>query len=87
MADNRNFYKYSPGRQASRWDEDRHEGIMAINFGGLTAGDLNQYSSREELATALGLNHTRANKSWNLWLFKEAKIGDKKSLTRVGLRG
>ena len=72
----RNFYKYSAGANASRWKEDQKLGIMAINFRKFNTGSLNQYSSREALGTALGVDYKKLNNCWNMWLFKEANIGD-----------
>jgi hypothetical protein len=72
----RNFYKYSPGPNASRWAEDQEMGIMAINFSEFKTGNLNQYKSHEDLGKAIGVDYKNSNTSWNLWLFKEAKIGD-----------
>lgn len=72
----RTFYKYSAGSNASRWEEDQQLGIIAINFGKLNTGSLSQYASHEELGIALGVDYKNSNNSWNLWLFKEAKIGD-----------
>jgi len=72
----RTFYKYSPGSNASRWDEDQEMGIMAVNFSDFPVGNLNQFATDAELGKAMGVDPKNSNNCWNLWLFKEAKIGD-----------
>ncbi len=71
----RNFYKYSPGINATRWEEDQQLGSIAINFSDFPVGDLNQYATREDLATAMG-GTTMLNSNLNLWTFKETRIGE-----------
>lgn len=50
------FWLYSPGQQASEWDEFHADKIMAIGWDML--GDLAQYSSREEIRQALDVDGT-----------------------------
>ena len=72
-----NYFKLAPGRQASEWEQFRNEGIAALSFSDMGLGDLNQYQTKEELNIAAGLEeNSGANRTWNLWLFKTANIGD-----------
>lgn len=70
------YYKYSPGSQASRWNVDLESESMSINFSKFDTGSLSQYDSIEELAEKMGVDPKNSNNCWNLWLFKEANIGD-----------
>lgn len=70
------YYKYSPGSQASRWNSDFESESMSINFSSYDTGSLSQYDSIEELAQKMGVDPKNSNNCWNLWLFKEANIGD-----------
>lgn len=45
------YWLYSPGRQAGQWDEFYEEGIIGLGWNEL--GDLRQYKSQKEIATAL----------------------------------
>jgi 5-methylcytosine-specific restriction protein B len=73
-AELRNYFKFAPGSQASEWDRFYHGNVIAIDF---NFDDLNKYASREELNKVLGLKEDdKSNKTWNLWLFKTAGIGD-----------
>lgn len=47
-----NYWLYAPGKQASKWDEFFHDGIMAIGWNEL--GDLRQYSSQADVEGQLG---------------------------------
>lgn len=72
--ESRNYFKFSPGVQASEWPRFFDEKVIAVDF---DFGDLSQYNSREELNISLGLKEDgKSNKAWNLWLFKTAAIGD-----------
>lgn len=73
---NRTFYKYSPGSQASLWKSDLESESMSINFSKFETGSLSQYDSIEELANKMNVDPRNSNNCWNLWLFKEANIGD-----------
>ncbi len=70
------YYKYSPGKQSSRWDDDYGSESMSINFSKFNTESLSQYDSIEELAERMGVDPKNSNNCWNLWLFKEANIGD-----------
>ena len=72
--ESRNYFKFAPGSQASEWERFYSESIIAIDF---DFGDLTKFSSREELNLKIGLpEENQSNKTWNLWLFKTANIGD-----------
>lgn len=73
----RNYFKFSPGSQAAYWNEFYKEGIAAISFEKLISFDLSRITSLEELNIAAGLTKdSQSNQSWNLWLFKTAKVND-----------
>jgi 5-methylcytosine-specific restriction protein B len=72
--ESRNYFKFAPGSQASEWQRFYDEKLIAIDF---DFGDLNKYNSRAELNELIGLSEDeKSNKTWNLWLFKTANIGD-----------
>lgn len=76
-SESRNYFKFSPGSQASEWSIFFKEGIIAVNYTNLKLGDISNYSSQEALNEAAGLPTTsQSNNTWNLWLFKTANIGD-----------
>lgn len=52
----RHYWLYSPGPQASEWDEFSSEGIMAIGWDDLR--DLSTYPSREAIRQALDVEET-----------------------------
>ena len=75
----RNYWMYSPGPTASKWDDFAEEGIMAIAW--YEVGDISQYSSREALREALGkgtdATGSLRNDSLCLWQFQnEIEVGD-----------
>ncbi len=73
----RNYWKFAPGQQAARWEEFHREGIMAISWVKANLKDLNQYSSTEELAEALGVDDPESsNEVVNIENFRDASIGD-----------
>ncbi|MFV0187804.1 EVE domain-containing protein [Empedobacter falsenii] len=73
----KNHFKFSPGSQAKYWEEFYNENLIAINYNELNIGDLNNYDSLEQLKKSIGLEKDKAsNKTYNLWLFKTANIGD-----------
>ncbi|MGV3704304.1 MAG: AAA family ATPase [Arcticibacter sp.] len=73
----RNFFKFSPGAQASKWEQLHSAGIAALDFSGLDTGDLRQYRTHKELNVGAGLKEVDlSNQTWNLWLFKTAQKGD-----------
>ena len=72
--ESRNYFKFAPGSQASEWERFHNENVIAIDF---NFDDLNKYESREEMNKEIGLkDDDKSNKTWNLWLFKTANIGD-----------
>jgi 5-methylcytosine-specific restriction protein B len=73
----RNYFKFAPGSHASEWDKFYEQGVAAISFESFELGDIVKYNSRGELNEAIGLPYdSQSNQSWNLWLFKNANIGD-----------
>lgn len=72
--ESRNYFKFAPGSQASEWQRFYKENIIAINF---NFEDLNKFESRSAMNKKIGLqDDDKSNKTWNLWLFKTANIGD-----------
>jgi 5-methylcytosine-specific restriction enzyme B len=70
----RSYFKFAPGSQASEWDRFYKEGIIAIDFG---FDDLTKFKSQEDMNKSIGLlDEDKSNKTFNLWLFKNANIGD-----------
>lgn len=70
----RNYFKFAPGSQAIEWEKFRDENIIAVDF---NFEDLNKFASRAEMNREAGLKEDdRSNRTWNLWLFKTANIGD-----------
>ncbi|MDR0743863.1 MAG: EVE domain-containing protein [Tannerella sp.] len=70
----RNYFKFAPGKQASEWDRYYGESIIAVGF---ISSDITDVLSREELNIKSGLPaDDMSNKTWNLWLFRNANIGD-----------
>jgi 5-methylcytosine-specific restriction protein B len=70
----RNYFKFAPGSQASEWEKFHNENIIAIDF---NFDDLNNFESREKMNKEIGLkDDDKSNKTFNLWLFKTANIGD-----------
>lgn len=75
----RQYFKYSPGKGASLWEEHYREGRIRLNFSEYnnSLGDLRQYNSMEEINIATGKDESSySNETWNMWLFREANIGD-----------
>jgi len=74
----RHFWLYSPGAQASQWEEFSTDGIMAIGWDALD--DLATYPSREAIRQALdveGTGGSMRNAVLALWQFQnEIAIGD-----------
>lgn len=69
----RNFFKFAPGEQGSRWEEFKNESIIALNYNNLKVGDLVEIDSRENLNIEAGFAAgSLSNETWNLWLFKTA---------------
>lgn len=72
--ESRNYFKFAPGSQASEWQRFYNESVIAIDF---DFGELTRFNSREELNLSIGLpDDGQSNKTFNLWLFKTANIGD-----------
>lgn len=74
----RHYWLYSPGAQASEWDEFSANGIMAIGWDDLD--DLSTYASREAIRQTLDVDGTGGsmkNAVLALWQFQnEIAIGD-----------
>lgn len=74
---NRNAFKFSPGRQATEWETFYTQGVAALNFNDLSVGDLSRFETLADLNQAAGLpRDNKSNQTWNLWLFKNANLGD-----------
>jgi 5-methylcytosine-specific restriction protein B len=73
----RRYWLYSPGSQASEWQEFSSEGIMAL---GWDVGDLARFPDRESIRQALDVDETGAsmkNDVLALWQFQnEIEPGD-----------
>ena len=76
--ENRKYYKFAPGAQASQWEKFRTESTAGLSYkDSLRVGDISEISSLNELNLAADLSaDSQSNETWNLWLFKTAKIGD-----------
>lgn len=73
----RNFFKFAPGEQGSRWEEFKAENIIALSYNNLGIGSILTVNSREDLNVEVGLPaDSLSNETWNLWLFKTANTGD-----------
>lgn len=73
----RNYFKFSPGSQAVHWAKFFEDGIAAIGYKELIPFDISNISSLKELNQRAGLApDDPSNQTWNLWLFKTAKIND-----------
>ncbi|MBU1823278.1 MAG: AAA family ATPase, partial [Bacteroidetes bacterium] len=71
------FWKYSPGIQAHRWNEDYETQRISVNFSNVITNSLNDFGSQKELENYLNLpEDTNSNQTRNLFDFKSAKIGD-----------
>lgn len=73
------YWLYSPGPQASEWEQFARDNIMAIGWP--EVGDLTQYHSREAIREALsnksGGATAHSNDALALWQFQhEIKVGD-----------
>lgn len=88
----RHFWLYSPGANASMWEEFSADGVMAL---GWDIGDLAEFQDRESIRLALDVDETGAsmkNDVLALWQFQnEIEIGDiiyaKKGRKRLVGRG
>ncbi len=75
--DRKNYFKYSPGSQASEWNNFYKEGVVAVRFIDLEVGDISNCNSNAEINIKAGLPaESQSNNTWNLWLLKSANIGD-----------
>ncbi|WJY64023.1 5-methylcytosine-specific restriction enzyme B [Corynebacterium atrinae] len=74
----RHYWLYSPGPQASKWEEFSSDGIMAVGWEKL--GDLADYPSQEAIRRALDDGETgvsRTNDALALWQFQnDIAVGD-----------
>jgi len=73
----RDYFKISPGSQASFWGKFFQDGIAAISYQELIPFDITDITSLEELNEKAGLGKdSMSNQTWDLWLFRKAKVGD-----------
>lgn len=77
--DTQRFWIYAPGDGAVKWDEFYKLGVMGIGWGGI--GDLAQYSSKDEMKSAMkskyNPNLSYKNAAHATWQFThEIKTGD-----------
>ena len=73
----RNYFKFAPGEQASKWEQFKAENVLALAYNNLPIRDISGFESREEINVAVGLAADNlSNETWNLWLFKTANSGD-----------
>ena len=88
------YWIYSPGENASKWQECLNEGIMCIGWDDLR--DLSNYATREDVRTEIKKfypsNGSAKNDSLAVWQFsREIKEGDiifaKKGMTKIVGRG
>lgn len=75
----RKYWLYSPGENAEHWEEFYEKGIIGLGWDNL--GDLNQYSSKNEIVTKLqeieGVTSSKKNDATATYEFKEVlSIGD-----------
>ncbi len=84
------YWMYSPGENASKWQECQEKGIMCIGWDEL--GDLSEYTSREDMRIEIKNSYpsdgSAKNDSLAVWQFsKEMKEGDivfaKKGLLKI----
>ena len=73
------YWIYSPGSNASMWDEFYNDRIMALRWDEVK--DLNEFASKEEIKTYMkqiyDVSYSYKNNALCLWQFaKEIKIGD-----------
>lgn len=72
----RSYYKYSPGPNAVRWENDLETSSISLSFSENDI-DLTNIDDRKELNELFELpENSKSNKTWNLMLFKDAKEGD-----------
>lgn len=75
--ESKNYFKFSPGSQASEWSNFYEEGVAAIRFIDLEVGDISMCNSRSEVNIKAGLPiDSQSNQTWNLWLLKSANTED-----------
>lgn len=73
----RGHFKFAPGSQASEWERFKEDGIAAVSYKSLNLGDISSVPTRQDLNIKAGLDpEDWTNKTWNLWLFRNANIGD-----------
>ncbi len=74
------FWKFSPGKDAYKWNEFYQKGIIALNFGNLEMGDIQHFQSYQEIAEIAfdkgKIKTKNSNEPKNLFYFKDANIGD-----------
>lgn len=89
------LWLYSPGEDASMWDDCQKNGIMSIGWNEI--GDLNQFETKEDLEAAYDEAYSDTGTSGSnsklcLWVFcRDLRVGDivyaKKGLSKIIGRG
>jgi 5-methylcytosine-specific restriction enzyme B len=73
----KNYFKFSPGSQASEWEEFKSNGIAAIGYSDLIDTDISNLETYEQFNEAVGLPiDSISNRAWGLLIFKSANQGD-----------
>lgn len=73
----RSYFKFAPGPQAAQWKSFYQQGIAALDYSELDVGDLSSISTWQDLNVRAGLpEESSSNSTWNMWLFRNARIGD-----------
>jgi len=73
----RNYFKFSPGSQASEWERFKEEEIAAISYENQNFGDISDIDTQEKLNRRAGFRpDDLSNVTWNLLLFRNANKGD-----------
>lgn len=80
IVEERNYWLYSPGKNAEKWNKYYKEGIMAIKYND-NIGNLKEFNDKEEIRKKLQVinndNTMHTNEVLALWQFsKEIKEGD-----------
>ncbi|MEM7536559.1 MAG: hypothetical protein AAF639_30530, partial [Chloroflexota bacterium] len=72
-----NYFQFTPGLQATEWESFYSQQIAAVSDDEFNVGDITTISSLKTLNLRAGLPEDSQNEQIkNLWLFKEANVGD-----------
>ncbi|MGV8994521.1 MAG: AAA family ATPase [Flavobacterium sp.] len=75
--ESRNYFKFSPGSQASEWEEFYTDKIAAVDYSNISIGDLNKFEDKNTMLKKAGFDEGVASGQVdNLWFFKTANKGD-----------